>query len=369
MFMSPFFSVIIPCCDVEPYVRECLESVTKQSFADWECLIGIEPSKDRTEEVVNEITFGDERFRIFHGPRSGSCSASRNTGIDMARGEYVIFLDGDDTIAEESLARIAEKIKANPGADLYPCAIVAYNEDTGARELRDNYTDVSPVEMTGVEATLEVDRLWGGSFCPMLQLTVFRREFLVEHDLKCVYGLRRQDSEFSPRALYRAKRVVPLHEPFYLYRIRANSVSTASKDIGRFHRDWAIITKSLLAFYATVSREPDFDRRVASCWVRQWMPRLFLKWFHGLSIDGISRQWRLETLQLLFSDGYEDFDALLEYANLPKRIAGWWLKVFVRHPSLRWLSESFFRVYYRLSETRGRKNAYFCTPVSASERS
>ena len=129
--MKPFFSLVVPCCDVEPFIRECLASVTDQSFQDWECLIGLEPSKDKTEEVIGEITAGDERFRIFHGPRSGSCSASRNTGIDMARGEYVIFLDGDDGIEKESLARIAAAIKARPGADLYPCAIKAYQDDTG----------------------------------------------------------------------------------------------------------------------------------------------------------------------------------------------------------------------------------------------
>ena len=361
--MKPFFSIIIPCCDVEPYVRECLDSVTKQSFPDWECLIGIEPSKDKTEEVIGELTRGDERFRIFHGPRSGSCSASRNTGIDMARGEYVIFLDGDDSIAEESLARIAAKINANPGADLYPCAIVAYEEDTGKREVRDNYTDRSPTEMTGVEATLEIDRLWGGKFCPMLQLTVFRREFLVEHDLKCIYGLRRQDSEFSPRALYRAKRVFPLHEQFYLYRIRANSVSTASNIPGRFNKDWAIINKSLFSFYAAVSREPDFDTRVAACWARQWLPRMFFRWFYYRNLDQVPRRQRLETLQFIFSDGTGSFEALLKYANLSKRIAGWWLLVFLRHPAFGWMAELYFRVYYKWCEVRGDKRKSFQSPV------
>jgi len=366
--MNPFFSIVIPCCDVEPYVRECFASVTSQSFRDWECLIGIEPSKDKTEEVIEELTRGDDRFRIFHGPRSGSCSASRNTGIDMAQGEYVIFLDGDDSIAEESLARIAQRIKANPGADLYPCAIVAYNEDSGAREIRDNYADTSPAEMTGVGATLEIDRLWGGGFCPMLQLTVFRREFLIEHDLKCIYGLRRQDSEFSPRALYRAKRVVPLREPFYLYRVRANSVSTASRDVGRFHKDFAIIFKSLLDFYAKVSSEPDFDARVAPCWARQWLARIFYVWFYPYNVDHITRERRLETLNTLFADGFADFDSLLKFANRPKRIAGMWARWFVRRPASRWWVEKFFRGYYALTESRGRRKRAYRKHISGDER-
>ena len=331
------------CCDVEPYIRESLDSVLKQSFGDWECICGIEDSKDNTEAVIREIAAAEPRIRVFNHPRSGSCSATRNVGTDMAQGEYVIYLDGDDTLAEGSLARIAEKINARPGADLYPCAIVAYKDDTGERELRDNYNSASPAEMTGVEATLEIYRICGGSFCPMLQLTVFRREFLVEHDLKCIYGLRRQDSEFSPRALYRAKRVVPLHEPFYLYRLRANSVSSAAKGAGYFHKDWAIITKSLFAFFATVSREPGFDSRVAVCWGNHWVSRLLYFWFASQQIRNIPRERRVETLDIIFADGFGDFDALLKYAGASKRFAGWWVRAFVRHPWLRLPTEWFFR--------------------------
>lgn len=360
--MKPFFSFVIPCCDVEQYIRECLASVTNQSFQDWECLIGIEPSKDKTEEVISGIIAGDERFRVFHGPRSGSCSASRNTGIDMARGEYVIFLDGDDSIEKESLARIAAKIDARPGADLYPCAIKAYYEGTGESEIRDNYTDKSPAEMTGIEAALEIDRLWSGPFCPMLQLTVFRREFLMENNLRCIYGLRRQDSEFSPRALYLAKRVVPLHEAFYLYRIRVNSVSTSARGPGYFHKDWAIITRSLFAFYGKVSRDPDFDTRIASCWIRQWFSRFIFFWFSPNNISSIPRKQRLETLNMIFGDGFSDFDSLLKHAPLLKRVLGSWVRIFVRYPVLRLPAEWFFRVYFLLNDLRARRTASFCSP-------
>jgi len=358
--MKPFFSIVIPCCDVEPYVRECLSSVAKQSFQDWECLIGIETSKDRTDEVIREIASGDGRFRIFRGPRSGSCSASRNTGIDMARGEYVIFLDGDDSIADESLARLAAKIDANPGADLYQGNIMAYDERTGKRELWGQYTEKSPSEMTGIEAIVELYRLWSGEFCQMLQLTIFRREFMIEHDLKCIYGLRKQDQEVSPRALYRAKRVVPLHEPFYLYRIRPDSVTTAKNKLGHFHKDFAVIFKSLLAFYATISRESDFDPRVAPFWVYQCLSRIFFIWFYPYHMKNISRQQRVETLQLLFDDGFGDFKILLKYANFPKRVAGLGLRIFLCHPHLRRLVEIFFECYYKLCEIRGNQRPRCC---------
>lgn len=349
MGKKPFFSIIMACCDVEPYIREAMDSVLKQSFGDWECICGIEESKDRTEEILREIAAEDSRVRVFNHPRSGSCSATRNIGIDMAQGEYVIFLDGDDSITDESLARIAEKINIRPGADLYPCAVVACGENFDKKEIRNNFAASSPSEMTGVEALLEINRLCGDYFCPMLQLTVFRRNFLIENDLKCIYGLRRQDSEFTPRALYRAKRVVPLHEPFYLYRLRANSVSSAANVAGYFHKDWAIIIKSLFAFHAQVSRESGFDRRISVCWARHWITLFLYFWFDPQNMNSIPRERRLETLNILFSDGFDNFNLLLKSAGVGKRIAGWWARTFVRCPEMRGLAELFFHCYFRLS--------------------
>ena len=343
--MKPFFSFIIPCCDVELFVRECLDSVRGQSFQDWECIIGVEDSKDRTEEIVREYAANDSRIRVFTAPRSGSCSASRNTGTEMATGQYVIFLDGDDTIAENSLERLYQKISAHPGGDLYPCVILAHNEMTDEREVRDNYPADAPAEMTGPEATLLLEHVKLNP-SPMLQFTIFRREFLIEHHLRCIYGLRHQDSEFSPRALYLAKKVVPLHEPYYLYRIRENSVQTKAKGKGYFLRDFAIGLNSLFAFHAKVSREPGFDPRVGQSWSRAWCTVLFIKWFSRDFVRSVPRADRLNTLKLIFPDGFADFDALLQVGTRRRRIAGWWVKFFVRHPALGWLSELFFTCGY-----------------------
>ena len=346
--MKPFFSIIIPCCDVEPYVRECLDSVLKQDFQSWECLVGVETSKDRTEEIVRGYAAKDERIKVFTGERSGSCSASRNTGTDMAAGEYVVFLDGDDLIAEGSLKRIHDKIESRPGADLYPAAITVCDglaKPTG--EIRDNYPALFEKEMTGPEATVLLEKLFEKSFpCPMLQLTVFRREFLVEHDLKCIYGLRHQDSEFSPRALYLAKRVIPIHEPFYLYRIRENSVQTKAKAPGSFHRDLAIRLKSLIDFHAAKAREPGFDRRISKAWARRWTTTIYRMWFAPASVAAVPENVRKETLETIFKDGTCNFDILLKSARLSARIAGRWVGKSLCGPKWSKAAELFFKALY-----------------------
>ena len=344
--MKPFFSIVVPCCDVEQYVRESLDSVLNQSFTDWECLLGVETSKDRTEEIVREYAARDPRFKVFTGPRSGSCSASRNTGIDMATGEYVIFLDGDDTITDGSLQRLHDKIAARPGADLYPCAIQVHNDMTGRdEEVRDNYPKDFGDELTGPAATLLIYTRRRDP-CPMLQLTVFRRGHLVAHKLHCLYGRKRQDSEFSPRALYLAKRVIPLHECFYVYRVRTNSVSTLAKDTGYFLDSYADILRSLLAFHARVSREPGFDPRIARLWAKHWLTWICHFWFGTRVIRRTPRQKRLETLRFLFQDGFGDLDAIMYAATFPRRVACWFAKMSVRHPKLGWLADLFFRCVY-----------------------
>ena len=344
--MTPFFSIIVPCCDVEPYVRESLDSVLNQPFADWECLIGVETSKDNTEAIVREYEAKDSRFKVFTGPRSGSCSASRNTGIDMATGEYVIFLDGDDTIAEGSLQRLHDKIAARPGADIYPCAMIVYNETTGQNEpIRDNYPKDFNDELTGQKATIKIYSIHRDP-CPMLQLSVFRRLHLVSNNLKCLHGFKRQDSEFAPRALYLAKRVIPIHEALYIYRIRTNSVSTLAKNTGYFLKDYAGILKSLLAFHAKVSQEKDYDHKISSFWARHWLNWIFYYWFSVRAIKNTPRTRRIETLKTMFSDGFDNFNKLSYFSTRSRRFAGWFVKFAVRHPSFFWLTDLFFLYVY-----------------------
>ena len=355
--MTPFFSIIVPCCDVEPYVCECLDSMLNQPFTDWECLIGVETSKDKTEEIVREYAAKDARFKVFTGPRSGSCSASRNTGIDMATGEYVIFLDGDDTIVEGSLQRLHDKIAARPGADRYSCAMLVYEDKTGLElERRDNYPSDFSGELTGPSAILAFGHFWQQHFCPMLQLAVFRRLFLQERHLRCIHGLRCQDSEFTPRAIYLSKRIIPLHEMFYLYRVRAESIQTSAKGAGYFLKDWAIIFRSLLAFHNSVVRDQDFDRRITKYWCQQWITGIFSFWFDKRSLRDIPRQNRVETIKLLFSNGYGDLVALLDGSSIKRKFAALWMVAFAELPPLRWCAEQFFvRLYIPLTKLKGEK--------------
>ena len=350
--MKPFFSIIVPCCDVEPYVRECLDSILHQPFADWECLIGVETSKDRTEEIVREYVARDQRFKMTIGPRSGSPSTPRNTGLAHAQGEYVIFLDGDDAIVDGALQQLHDLIVGHPGADLYPSAIRIQGEN-GERcasedvVVHDNYDRCASAELTGGEAILFLERRWHNPF-PMAQMTIYRRTYLLDHALHFVPGLKQEDSEFLPRVLYYAKKVVPIHFVFYTYyKGNPSSISHKSQDSGRL-QSYARVYRSLLSFYADVSKEKAFDRRIAESWARAWTGKMFTLWFE-MYIDSIPRTQRWESLKVLFSDGFDSFRRLIRHASSLKRFAAWWMLLAVRHPSMAGLCEAFFsHVYFPL---------------------
>jgi hypothetical protein len=187
----------------------------------------------------------------------------------------------------------------------------------------------------------------------MVQEDIWRRDFLNEQKLRFVPGLQHDDHEFFPRALYLAKRIVPLHEPFYLYRRQVNSITMGKREPGHFLKYMAVVLKSLFAFHATVSKEPGFDRRIAECWAREWIAWLF-DWFYDWNVSKIPREKRRETLSVLFADGFDDLRLLARNAAFHRRVAVWWVMLFVSHPGLAGLSELFFKWYFKFADMKNR---------------
>lgn len=96
-------SIIIPVYNVENYLRQCLQSVIEQTFTDWECIIVDDGSKDRSGVICDEFAKMDSRFAAIHQENRG-VSAARNKGLQVAKGEYICFIDSDDWVSENYLS-------------------------------------------------------------------------------------------------------------------------------------------------------------------------------------------------------------------------------------------------------------------------
>ncbi len=94
------FSVLIPVYNVEAYLCRCLDSLKNQSYRDWECILIDDGSSDGSGIICDEYAHKDNRFRVIH-KENGGVSSARNVGLDLAKGEWVIFVDADDWVSED----------------------------------------------------------------------------------------------------------------------------------------------------------------------------------------------------------------------------------------------------------------------------
>ena len=117
----PGVSVIVPVYQAEKFLSACAESVTNQTFSDWELLLVDDGCTDGSGAICDALAAADSRVRALHQPQNAGVSEARNRGLREARGEYVAFLDADDTFEPQTL-EILWNLRAQAGADPAACA-------------------------------------------------------------------------------------------------------------------------------------------------------------------------------------------------------------------------------------------------------
>ncbi len=110
---QPLISVIIPCYNYAAYMHDAIDSILAQTYQNWEMLIIDDGSKDNTAAIAQRYAAQDARI-TYHYQANRGLSAARNTGLGLAKGEYVQLLDADDYLAPEKLALHAALLRERP---------------------------------------------------------------------------------------------------------------------------------------------------------------------------------------------------------------------------------------------------------------
>ena len=110
-------AILIPVYNAEKYLRECLDSVLAQTFPDWEAICVDDGSTDGSGAILDEYAAKDGRFRVIHQKNAG-VSAARNAALDVAKGEWVCFVDADDVIDRDWLRAMMLGRKSNLQKDI-----------------------------------------------------------------------------------------------------------------------------------------------------------------------------------------------------------------------------------------------------------
>lgn len=115
-------SIIVPIYNSKKYLEECIDSILQQSYKDFELILVDDGSSDGSGELCDEYAKKDSRILVIHKENKGQSSA-RNVGIDMAKGEYITFVDSDDTIEENTYLLNINLLDSMPDVYIiqFPC--------------------------------------------------------------------------------------------------------------------------------------------------------------------------------------------------------------------------------------------------------
>lgn len=212
---SPKISIIVPVYKVEQYLRRCLDSIEAQTFTDWECILIDDGSPDNSGVICDEYVANDTRFRVIHQENKG-VSAARNAGLDVARGEWIGFVDSDDWIEPEMYETLLTKA-INTSADIVSCNSIDETE-------WDSILKVNDIAISNSEILLKLlkNQMHGALYLYLIKRELFR-------DISFVEGMNICEDLLVSIKLFADKpRTAHISSALYHYRTTNNSSITRS---------------------------------------------------------------------------------------------------------------------------------------------
>lgn len=220
---APLISVVIPVYGVEEYLPGCLDSVLGQPGPDIEVIAVDDASPDRCGQILDAAAAADARLRVVHLSANQGQGHARNTGLELASGEYVWFADGDDALAGGALAAIAGRLASEPDVLLIGWESV-YPGRTEPGAGGGLLASVPPGGCTLADQPRLID-LTMTSWSKLL-----RRDFLGKLGVSFASGIH-EDIQVTSAALLAAQSIEAVPQPCYRYRRdRAGSAMATAGD-------------------------------------------------------------------------------------------------------------------------------------------
>ncbi|WP_327717430.1 bifunctional glycosyltransferase family 2 protein/CDP-glycerol:glycerophosphate glycerophosphotransferase [Streptomyces sp. NBC_00490] len=245
----PRFSVIVPAYKVQAYLHECLDSVLSQSCPDLELIAVDDRSPDACGAIVDEFAARDPRVRPVHLVGNRGPGGARNAGLAAATGDYLVFLDGDDTLTPDALRAIADRLKetGDPDVLVHDHALTDW---TGAA-VRDGFATQLTEEGP---APFRLEDRPGLLRLPAVAWNkVYRREFVERADFSFPPG-RHQDIAWTYPALMAAETLATLDRVCVHHRRRRQGTAPGTS---RGHFD---VFDQYDRVFAYVDQHPELDR-------------------------------------------------------------------------------------------------------------
>lgn len=216
-----FFSVIVPVYNVSSYLGICIDSIIQQDFKDYELILVDDGSNDGSETICDKYAAQNSNFSVFH-KKNGGLSDARNYGIERANGEYVIFIDSDDWIKENSFSGFYNIISTGK-PDILLTDITEYFNSH-------NYIQKNPsIEDKSIMDKKEaINWLFEKSKTPWPAVTkIVSRKLINDNNLRFVKNRLHEDMDWTCRCALCAKNFSVYGKEWYFHRMsREGSITS-----------------------------------------------------------------------------------------------------------------------------------------------
>lgn len=223
----PKVSVIVPVHNTAKYIEDCVESITNQTLKDIEIILVENASTDNSLEICSSLSQNNARIKVVHSD-IGDPSLARNIGIEASSGEYLGFIDSDDTVAPEMYADLLELLESE-SLDIVFCDFMKkydYRSDRYVFENTGKMTVASAQEMLKLNFKDEIPQ----SICTMLC-----RRFVFDN-IRFPVGRYYEDTATTWKLILASEKVGHIARPYYhYYRHSGSIVHTASFKIHYGH--------------------------------------------------------------------------------------------------------------------------------------
>lgn len=216
---NPLISVIVPIYNVERYLDACIDSIINQTYSNLEIILVDDGSPDRCPEICDEYAKKDNRIKSIHQD-NGGLSAARNSGIDIAQGEFLTFIDSDDFVACNYVELLYKGI-VEFDADI---SIASFCTFTNEDELKISRNELSFVEMAKDECFRRYGALNAGLSMPFISACnkLYKKDFFAS--IRFPIGKLYEDAFTTYKLLDKAKKIVFTPSKLYFYRINPQSI-------------------------------------------------------------------------------------------------------------------------------------------------
>lgn len=214
--MNPLISIIVPVYKVEDYLGKCIESILSQSITNFELILIDDGSPDKCGDICDHYANIDSRIKVIH-KRNEGLSAARNSGLDIAKGEYVGFVDSDDWIDENMYGTLMGLLIDNDG-DIAQCEFIrTFDENEKVDNSKNNtietFNNFEALKNLYSEKAISTVVSWN---------KLYRRD-LFEY-IRFPVGKLHEDEFTTHKLLYKSRKLVYTSKVFYYYRQTPNSI-------------------------------------------------------------------------------------------------------------------------------------------------